>query len=356
VLTALVLAATAGAASAAAAEDPRATDGASGTVVMLGELDQGAEVRKIVRAVEGQLADLDVRLHVVWREGLPGELPDQIDVAEQVAREVGALAVFWCDRGHSDRIFLYFAAPQGGRMVARELTGSGPGGAVEALAIIVRSTVEAVLDGGEIGVVVAPGADRDQAASSTAREATTARAIEERRNRLALDAAYELTIRSNAYPTDHGVWLGLRLQLGALLHCGLGYTIAFPTAVRAWGAELELRHHPAQAWVGWGRLVGVVRLVLSLGLRIDPVTERIGANAAGVRVNERGHEVIFSALPTARASYLVGERMELFVSFGVELPFNDVRYVLDGPDGPLVVRDDWAVRPRALVGLAALLW
>jgi hypothetical protein len=338
-----------------AADDPSAP-GAASTVVMLAERHQELETDAIVRAVHGQLSDLSVALEVRWVDALPAAMPDQIDAAEHTARGSDAVAVFWCDLGRADRIYLYFAAPRGGRVLVRELGGAGSGGRAEALAIIVRSSVEAVLAGGEVGVVVAPRAAEVEQEPAVETEPPPGEPAPGPERALALSVAYDLDILSEALPATHGVALGLDVRVAGPLSVELGYLIAFPFSRAAHGAELTLRRHPL--WLGlraaW--LTGNVVLSASVWLQLDVVTEEVRSLDPAVVIKTGGTEVVFSIVPLLRAGYLLAGRVELFVAAGVDIPFRRVRYVVDDPEGPLEIIDTWPARPRIIAGLSVGLW
>jgi len=351
--------ATAGLAAAIAVCGPALAEGGDGAgsaeanVVMIAERQAETETGAVVRAVQAQLSDLAVALQVVWVDELPPAVPDQIAEAEQTAHGQRAIAVFWCDLRLADRIYLYFAAPSGGRMLVRELSGAGQGGLAEALAIIVRSSVEAVLAGGRVGEIVAPVATTEQPA------------IAERPPEppppgpgrvLALTVGYGMDVLCEQRPAVHALVLGLEARLTGPLSVEFGYLLSFPFTERAHGVELTLRRHPA--WLGlraaW--LTGDVSLSASLWLQMDVVTEEVRAATAAVAVQGEGTEVLFSLAPLLRAGYLFADRFELFVAAGADLPFRRARYVVGSPSGPLEILDTWPVRPRLLVGLAVGLW
>jgi hypothetical protein len=332
--------------------EPAAANGEGGVVVMLAERRDTAAAEVVIRAVQAQLSDVSVALEVVWIDGLAPDLPSQIAKAEKVAEGSAAVAVIWCDLARADRIYLYFAAPSGGRVLVRELAGSGTGGMAEALAIIVRSSVEAVLAGGEIGTVV-PRKPKDEG-SDRRPPSAVAKAKDE--GRLAVTAAYEFDVVSSSNPAVHAVAVALSLRLGDHLSLGVGYALSGLLEAETDGAFLKLRRHPV--WIGgsaFGR-VGRVRLGLDLAFQLDVVTERTRATAAGVVPAKGGHEVEPSIVPMFRVAVTVIPHLELFIAAGADIALHRTRYMVDTARGPVEVLTTWPVRPRGIAGLEAALW
>jgi hypothetical protein len=345
--------------SLALCADVDAEDGSGGApgeaVVMIAERRSEAETAPVLRAVQSQLSDLAVALQLVWVDELPAAMPDQIVAAEQIARGSHAVAVFWCDLRAADRIYLYFAAPKGGRVLVRELSGAGEGGLAEALAIIVRSSVEAVLAGGEIGVVVAPPPpeakpeDEGVTAPKPPPPSGPGRV-------LALTVGYGMDVLSGQRPAVHAVVLGLEVRLAGPLSVEFGYLFSFPFTQEESQVELTLRRHPAWLGLRGAWLTGDVARSASLWLQMDVVTEEVRALSPAVEVEAEGTEVLFSLVPLLRAGYVFADRFELFVAAGADIPFRRVRYVVGSPTGPLEIFATWPVRPRLMVGLCVGLW
>ena len=336
----------------AAFSEPEAAKDESGVVVMLAERRDTAAAEVVIRAVQAQLSDVSVALQVIWVDALAPDLPSQIAKAEEVARGSAAVAVIWCDLARADRIYLYFAAPSGGRVLVRELAGSGTGGMAEALAIIVRSSVEAVLAGGEIGTVVPPKPKEEE----RDRRLPPAVAKAKDEGRLDVTAAYELDVVSNSNPVVHAAAVALSLRLGDHFSLGVGYALSGLLEAETDGASLKLRRHPV--WMGgsvFGR-AGRARLGLDLAFQLDFVTERTRATAAGVVPAKGGRELEPSIVPLFRIAVTVIPHLELFVAAGADIALHRTRYLVDTPDGPVELLTTWPVRPRVIAGLEAALW
>jgi hypothetical protein len=79
-------------------------------------------------------------------------------VAKEAAARLGALTVFWLDTSLGEQLFLYIAEPGGGRVLVRTVEAADETERLESMALIVRSTVEALLAGGHLGIERSAGA------------------------------------------------------------------------------------------------------------------------------------------------------------------------------------------------------
>lgn len=339
--------------SGAAASEPGAAPDEGGAVVMLAERGDTVAAGVVIRAVQAQLSDVSVALRVIWIDALAADLPSQIAKAEEIANGSAAVAVFWCDLARADRFYLYFAAPKGGRVLVRELAGSGTGGMAEALAIIVRSSVEAVLAGGEIGAVVAPA---PRSAGPVEAGPPPSAGAGRDRERLAVTVGYELDVVSNRSPVVHSGAIGLSVRIAEHLSIRAGYVVSEPRSAEERGALLELGRHPF--WLGGSAFwrAGRLRLAVDVALQLDVVTERVRATEAGVAVASGGREVEPSIVPSFRVAAEIVRRVALFLSAGADVALHRTRYVVSTPTGPVELLSTWPVRPRFVAGLEVALW
>jgi hypothetical protein len=322
-------------------------------VVMIAERHDEAASETVVRAVQAQLSDVSVALRVSWTDSLGPDLPAQIASAEALARGSGAVAVFWCDLGRADRIYLYFAAPRGGRVLVRELEGSGAGGLAEALAIIVRTSVEAVIAGGEIGEIVPP---RPAGDDEGAKRPPPSAAAQTGGERLLLSLAYRLDVVSAEEPASHAAAVALSVRLAEHFALAAGYAIASPLEAEGHGVLLRVGRHPA--WLGCRGIRRAGRLALAAGLdfQADFQTESVRALAAGVTASRGDSEVRPSLVPGLRIGVLLFGRAELFLAAGADIALHRTRYLVETREGPREILSTWPVGPRVEAGVEVALW
>ncbi|MFO8070497.1 MAG: hypothetical protein R6V85_01365 [Polyangia bacterium] len=324
--------------------------GSRSTVAMLAERHHREASERTASAVRGQLSSLPVELEVCWVDRLPGEVPDQISEAERRARSSGAIAVFWCDLGRADRIYLYFAAPGGGRVLLRELSGPDGGGLSEALAVIVSSSVEAMLAGGKIGVAVPRGEPREERSSFATRRPRDGSAVSSR-----AEASYALDILSGSAGPTHGPSLAVGLDAGKHFACELGYRFAFPVERSARGVSLELWRHPISLSARAVLPLSFFRLSAGLALTVDTVTENVRALDDRAEVSGEGAEVYVSLMPLIRLDGRLADGVWLFALAGADICLRELSYEVATPSGSHSVIDTWRVRPSFSLGLAVAL-
>jgi len=321
-------------------------------VVLIAQVDQPM-IQEVIRAVEAQLSDLPVLLEIQWAEGHDEDLRIQVDHAAAVSRDRSAVAVFWCYRqveesGTEDRLVIFLGHPGGDRVLVRKLNGTETTGLAEAVAIIVRSTIGAVLGGDEVGVEVArvaewvPGEREDRQTSNS--------------RLLALHASYTLASHSKSHPAIHGLGLGLDFRIhGWLLFTG-GYTILGMMEEDGQSASVKIRRHPVHLGLRVEFPVKNLRLGGSMCLTIDSATVEVYDLAPHMVATPAEVEVVFGLLPVLRFGVLIQNRLYPFVAVGAQVPFNARTYIVQGPSGREMLIDSWPLQPWVKAGLSVSLF
>ena len=319
------------------------------TVVMLASKNQEAAFTEVAEALRAQFADAKTRLVVRWIDAMPAGVPDQEKIAAGVSVETGAVAVFWYDLAAADNVYFYLASSDTSRVLVRKMEDMGEGGRADALAIITRTAVDGILQGGVIGVArpAAPPAPRPVEGAPTPVVPVPEKTDGPRR-RLSADAAYTVSILSTELGAAHGVNLSVRLRLVDWFGAFFGYSVFYPFTARAPGVELEVARHPFHLGVygmsrdsrwslGWGA-----------NLTVDAAKLSPRSLSADISVVAPFWEVKLSAELVLRAEVRLVDALSLFVAAGAEAIFEHVEYrITDGPD---LMRDMWHVQPRFWLG------
>lgn len=308
-------------------------------VLIAGEEPQ--QTAPLVQAVRGQLSDLEVvfQLHVV--DVLPVQLPEQLELAREVSRSEGAVSVFWLDHADSNRVYLYLTGESGDRVLVRELAEPDEPGRHEALAIIVRSSVDAMLRGGRIGIEHLPA---ESPASPPAGAQPAPASV------LSAGLSFALKSHSGTHPALAGLDLRIGLRVYRRLTVLVGYTFVQPMEVDGASASARVLRHPARAGLGLSWTVGAFRLGPSLCLVVDYTTARAHDLAPGLTAIEDVGDLVLGLAPAAEIGLSLSRWSELLVVLEGEVPLNGRRYVVDAGGGREVLLEPWRFRPGLRIG------
>ena len=309
--------------------------------VVLIAADELQETAPLVPAVRSQLSDLEVvfQLHTV--EEFPAQLAEQLQLAREMARTENAIAVFWLDRTTHDQVFLFLTGESGDRVLVRELAEMDEPGRHEALAIIVRSSVDAMLRGGRIGIEHVP-AESTASAPAGTKPATA--------GVLSVGLSFALKSHSGTHPALAGLDIRIGLQVYRSLSVLVGYTFVQPMEVEGSTASARILRHPARIGVGLSWSLGAFRLGPSLCLVVDYTTARAHDLAAGLTAIEDVGNLVLGLAPAAEIGLSLSRWSELLVQLEGEVPLNGRRYVVDAGGGREVLLEPWRFRPGLLIG------
>jgi hypothetical protein len=343
---------------------------------MLASREDEALSRAVIRAVEAQLSDLPVAFHVSWVARMPGDVESQVGLAGDEATRIGALAVFFCDALPPERVSLYVAAPTGGDLLRRRLEPSSA--YAETLALIVRATVEVLLEEPEGGAALLEASAWQQAGGPPAAGASEASPLrpQERppaarpddgsgqdaqvrtpavaaRRRLAAGAAYQLEMWSRDRLAVHGIAVELDVRLWDGLHAMARYVFVFPFGASRDGVDIELSRHPIAVGLRYCYPIGIVELIGSMALVVDPVGDQVAVEEPMSEVEHSG-EIEVGLLPGFELAVRPLRWLRPFIALGVAVPFTRVEYAIEQGPETRPVLTSWAARPWLMVGLSAV--
>lgn len=314
-------------------------------VVLLSPEDRALILGPVIQSVQAQLSDLPVQLQVQPISRL-GSLAAQMRVARQVSGTEG-LAVVWFELTPGDPVFVYVADPQKNRVLVRSVDWDGALGHLEAAGLIVRSSVQALLAGKDIGFE-APAPPRPEPGPA----AVPPPPPPVRRFHTGLEVAYAPSLISGDAPALHGVGVGLDAGWGEHLVVRLGYRLNAPFLLResTWAVAL-VWSHPLSLSVGARLRLGRVRLGAELGGTAQIVSLEMKEVGPWVSLATPRDQVLFHLSPRLTASLALAPPLSLFLAVGADVPLGERRFLTDGPGGPGVALDTWPVQPHAGLGL-----
>jgi hypothetical protein len=320
----------------------------------LGEIAKGA-----ARIVRGQLAGLPVTLDIVWVEQLNPGLPAQVRLARKIAGQKKAIAVFWADLSLPDQIFLYLAEPGGGRILVRNVASeaAGPAARLLAMAVIVQSSVSALLGGARIGLrpprrapkVPAPPPAKKKPAVRKPPVGKPAR-LTVRLRRFGLAVAYGLYTYARRAPVVHAAHLRVLFRVFRWFSVSVAYRVQPQTEVERDPIELEVNRHPIELEAAFAYGLARWEFGGGVGLLVDYTTWSARSNDLGVVPRSPGSRWLVAAMAQGSVAFALTSFSALVFRAGIEVPLNETRFtVVQGSNGTAVA-SPWPVRPFFLIG------
>jgi hypothetical protein len=300
----------------------------------------------LLSRIDGQVADLDVALVPDRSAPLAASDDQRFARARALARRHRARVVVWFAGAGPDGVRIYVAEPGRDTLFARRVATADASARAEAVAIVVRSTLQALAQGGEIGVKVPrPAAPPPVAAPAPAPPAADWD--------WSLGVQGQVSFDGESSPGQQGFQGRVdltrgRLQLGLVGVVGLGdqlsdamTTVHLARHAAGLGASLRaLRAARAALWIGVD--AGVIlysRSTTVVGGDLEPAPP--ATTAAGF------------ASPRVRGQWrpLAGHGLWLTceVAAAVVIGAPELRYQLGG--APVVRNQLWPVQPSVGVGL-----
>jgi len=326
------------------------------TVVMIASKSNEEESASLAAAVESQLSDLPVELHIEWVDDLEPELPSQVAAAGKLVENVDAVAVFWSDLATPDQVFLYIAEPGGGRILVRNVKSEGSGSdvQVEAIAVIVRSAVKSMIEGGVIGVgppeAAAPAPTPEP--PEVAPPAPEARAAPAPGGWVEVSIAYGLVPFSKEQKVLNGAFLAVGVRIHEWLGAYAGYRIEQAMRLETGSVVMDLRLHPVELGLSAGWDLGRFRLRAGLGLILDRVTWDAVPISPLVHPTSPTAALHVGISPSFSFGWRPRPFALLFVAVALDVMIWEKGYVVHTPEGRETITDPWRVRPAIQAGVS----
>lgn len=341
-----------------AASSPRTALAESTRVVLiLTEAESSAQPldAHLLGALRGQLQELQVDVLVVRRPHEP--LADTARRARQLARSEHALGVIWLELPSNGlSVFLYDST---GHLYARNLEPDGSAvSQSEAIAIILRSAIAALLEGHAVGMteVPLPSPAIPPAAAEVVPTPPPAPKEDPRYLHAGLSYVGSLFARSTSW--QHGTALALTgAPLRSPLFFGVDYTFFTPVEFEASGVRTRLQRHPVEALLGLRLRLGSAFFNVQGAVSADYLARTTMAASAG----------LVPTPATGRWLWGLSSRLGLAVPFspwisgvfnvGADFllnPFDQVAQTTT--DGDKLVGSPLRVRPRIELGAMISVW
>ncbi|MDD5307683.1 MAG: hypothetical protein PHU25_10225 [Deltaproteobacteria bacterium] len=308
----------------------------------------------LARTLRAQLSDVQVVLDVAWVDAPAGTIAEQIASYKPLSGD-GAVATCWLAPVQQEEIALFIADGPWKRILVRRVGPEDGGGRVEAVALIARSAVEILLEGGTIGVAAPPPVAVPEPAPLPAALPLAPEEPAPERPLVGLDVGYAFAVRSAESPAVHGVRIDAAVSPLRHLFLAVGYTVWLPIELRAEAVAVDVYRHPlhlgaAVEWEAGPLLIGPRASVIFDYVMQEASLPRDAPDATA----RRNQDLLVSAEPLLEVRCPLGAGLSLVLSAGVEINFNRVRYVFDAADGEKTVEEPFVVQPRANLALSFL--
>jgi hypothetical protein len=313
-----------------AAEPP--SEGAPGIVVFAVD-PQAKDAQAMIDAVRAHLTGLPVRLVIDTRSGASG---NGSEPAKDGSHRIGTLTI---DPATPGEWVVSFTEPAIDTTLIRRIRVKPQGKrvALEEAAIVVRSMVEAILDGGHVGIARLR---TDEGAAAT----TTSAAWRPRRG-LAATAGYLGTTFGSGLGWQSGGIIGLRWQAGGF-YAGIASEIFAPIATDTAPVSLLLIRHPGAIVFGYE---GVSRVAptIEVEMMADYVTRSNRRTEGGYEETAPDARWFFGVGAMAGVSWSMLPRIRLLAQGGIDWILNPYSYVAP----PFVILQSASVRPKLGIGI-----
>lgn len=349
------------------------------TLVLLAAKNRPDVTRRALQALRSQLSDTSVVMRVVWVVRLARSRASQIALSKRHAAKRGVLAVAWYDASQPNEILMLAARTK--RLVVRRVTGATVGGRLEALAIIVRTSMRALVAGQPLPPQPPPPRRVVPRRRVEPRRVVPRRRVEPRRVLprrrveprrrpsprrtppptrpvgwrfgLGLEAGYFLSGYSVDAGAVHGGEVAVTFHLRAGWEVLLSYRVTQKITGRVGASRLDLQPHPiglgARRRHRWGRF----ELGLALSIIMDYATLSTDADPTTYRASADRGDLLWSVMPTVSGSVTLIPRLRVILAVGAQIGLNWRRYVLDDQSTTETLLNPWPVQPCLMIGLSA---
>ena len=361
---------------------PRALGAQPSTIILT--FDASSEGQKqAVAAIQAHVSGLPAEVVIVPIEHQRG-LDSRLAAAGSLAASRHALGTFYVEIEPDGTLLIFFTEAEAEATLIRRLPPNRQGlrVALEQAAIVVRSLVEALLDGGSIGISAEadPGAAKTEAekrsqempagaeaspehsaaeaplpdseeppspsSSETSAETGSARA------RLSITGGYTATDFASGMPWQSGFSGGFAWLATPVLYAGARYTL-FPTYTVATGdAVVSVARRPLEALVGY-HAASPLALNGELGLLVDATTRTTVSTAAEFRATSPSTRWMLSLAARGGVTWSPWSRIRASLRVGADFLLTRYAYTIDS--AVAVPSPHW-VRPRLELELAVAVW
>jgi hypothetical protein len=328
-----------------------------------------ARAKSASDAIRAQLGDLAVELVVEPPGTVSSELRDRLDLAARVCKEQDAIGAFFIELERPDDLLLYLVEPEAKRALVRRVkkpVGAEQAG-VEELSLIVRSTTSALLEGREIGMEEGPELHPAPPAKPPPAKPPPAKPLPPKppppeppppgaESTGRLGVGYSGQAYAPESPWQSGLGVALSGSPDDRLFFGLAYVAFAPVEVENDQVRIRVARYPLEALARYEIPVGRLRFAGELGLTAELARRATTRTSSGVLATANDDRWLWGASPRVRVMFEVWRRTRLGVGVGLDVFFNNSKYVADLAGDRDTLLSPYRTRAAADAGLTVDLW
>jgi hypothetical protein len=249
--------------------------------------------------------------------------------------------VFWIELDGQAQWFVFMMDPLDERILVRPVDASAPAAAVEAVAVIVKASTQALLAGNLDSLEAEELAPPPPAPPLVAEPAPTPPPAApsppppprepEGRGGLRLALGYAGCTFADEHTWQSGLSLTASWIARSGLYGGLGYAW-YAATVPDDPVGIEVRRHPVTALFGKRLWKGALAVDLELGLVVDVLTRHTTDTPGGYRASGDSTRVVAALAPRLRTELTVVAPVALFLDLGLGYVLNNFEYIATDPE------------------------
>jgi hypothetical protein len=314
-----------------------------------------AELRYALEdALSTQLSLLQVVLHFETPAVPPSDPVERLQVAKQTASTLKAVAVFWLELPTSGPWLLYAVDARAERMIMRPLAAhsQSPEADVEAVALIVRATTDALLHGEPLP------ATSPNVGAARERELTPWPVVQlpHGESAVRVAAAYVGSTFARQLPWQHGFSLRAAWLWPSGSYVGLGFTFIPSLRFDIHPVRFNLERYPLSLHAGLRFAVPPFTFSGELGTEIE-LRNRRTLWATDTYVPDPDKlKVIYNVCPKLEAEYAITPWLVTFFGAGIDVVVGNFAYTIQNMethDTTIILEPHW-IRLTLQVGLGII--
>lgn len=325
------------------------------TVVFFASAQLSAEERSALEdAIGAQLTLLPATFRFEVPRRVPADVDDRLQVARQTAAAYSALGVFWLEvTRNGGPWYLYAVDARGERMITRPLTShaESPEADIEAVALIVRATTDALLHGEPL-----PAETPRRETSLPVRAPWPVELARLGESALRVTAAYSGSTFANKLPWEHGFALRASWLWPTGPYVGVGYTfiptLRFPFSP----VRFNIDRYPFAIFAGLRFAFERFTFSGELGGEIEIRSRRTVAAAEGYTPDTEQKKTIYNVCPKLEAEFAVVPWLVVFLNVGIDVVLGNFAYTtsnLETGEKTAILDPHW-IRLTSQVGLGII--